>query len=785
MPLACTRGPRTSPHRSWGTFQPGFGARLVLGVLLIFCVLGGVATGGAADVAQTRAPAGPVVVIGVPSLQWSDVDRHNTPALWRLTEQGSGGGLSIRATKTTTCPADGWLTVSAGQRARLPHGNCALPPNPATASGGATAADWGSIKKDNAGTAFEARVGLLGDTVRRGGGCTMAVGPGAVFGAADGAGRVDAYAPSADKVPSGGWSRCALSMVDVDDIFRAYLTAGVDAQGAQAPVSQASRAAAARAADQQISRVLAALPGNATVLLAGLSDTVINIPHLHVALATSPKSGGAGAYGNAYLTANSTRQPGLVTLTDLTATVLARLGLKQPEAAVGSAWRAAPTRATAAEKVSALDDEEVAAQAIRRLQPAFFIVLFGGQLLLYGIAAVALRRRWGRPAARADDGTPSGDDDGDDGREGQRKEPGDADDGGARRRRILAGTRLIALMGAAAPVASFLANLVPWWRSAHPAPALALSVLGAITVVTALALAGPWRRSVIGPGLVIAAVTALVLGGDALTGSHLQLNAIMGYTALVAGRFYGFGNQAFALFAVAAILTAGWLAERYLVAHRRTAAVVTVVTVGAIAIAIDGWPAWGSDFGGVIAMVPALAVLALMISGRPVSLPRILLFCLAGAVIVLAISLIDSLRAEPSHLGRFWDDLINGEAWGVIGRKFGAMLRSLGYWPFTVAVVGALCFLFFVLARPLQWRAALLDRAYHHSVTLRPVLTSALVLAIAGMLVNDSGVVIPAIAVSLAIPLTLAASVRAWELDGEPAATSPPARSRPESATTG
>ncbi len=81
--------------------------------------------------ADTRAQAtGRVVIIGVPGLMWSDISQQNTPALWGLTAGGSAAGLSVRTTRVNTCPTDGWLTVSAGQRSRLPHGDCALPSAP-------------------------------------------------------------------------------------------------------------------------------------------------------------------------------------------------------------------------------------------------------------------------------------------------------------------------------------------------------------------------------------------------------------------------------------------------------------------------------------------------------------------------------------------------------------------------------------------------------------------------------------------------------------------------------
>ncbi|TDC62515.1 hypothetical protein E1200_25520, partial [Actinomadura sp. GC306] len=73
---------------------------------------------------------GRVVIIGVPGLLWSDIGERETPALWELTGRGAAASLSVRTTRLNTCPTDGWLTVSAGQRSRLPHGDCALPAAP-------------------------------------------------------------------------------------------------------------------------------------------------------------------------------------------------------------------------------------------------------------------------------------------------------------------------------------------------------------------------------------------------------------------------------------------------------------------------------------------------------------------------------------------------------------------------------------------------------------------------------------------------------------------------------
>lgn len=689
-------------------------------------------------------PKGRVVVIGVPGLKWSDVDRAAAPALWALTAKGAAANLSVRTTRANTCPTDGWLTLSAGQRARLAHGECALPsapilpgmpsPTGAVPDGGAAAAGWPAIKTDNAATSYHAQVGLLGDAVHAASGCTTAVGPGAVFGAADGSGRVDHYIASPDKASADDWKRCALTVVDVDDVFRAYMTAGVDARGVQEPVGEKERAAAVTAADRRIAQVVAGVPAGTTILVAGLSDTGVT-PHLRLAIAQGD------GYGPGLLRSGATRHDGLVTLTDTTATALQLLGLPQSKEAVGSPWKRVPSDAGAAARVERLADGDVAAQAMRRVQTSFYWVLFATQLVLYGVAMLALRRLGRDPGSRA---------------------------------RILGGTRVVALIGGAVPCASFLAGLMPWWRAPAPTVMLICAVLGWAGLLTGVALAGPWRRSAFAPGLVVTGVTLLVLAVDVMTGSTLQLNSLMGYTALVAGRFYGFGNQAFSLFAVAAVLTAAWLAEFALraggprgAASRRATlgAVAIVAVVGVFAVAVDGLPAWGSDFGGVLAMVPAFAVLGLLLTGRRVSPLKLGLFCLAGAVIVLLISYVNAQSANPTHLGRFWQDLVAGDAWGVVTRKFGAMLNSLGYWPFTLPLAAAIGFLFFIVARPTRYRASLLDRAYEHSWTMRPALIGALTVGVIGTLVNDSGLVIMSVAFSLATPLMLAAGLRSLELD--------------------
>ncbi len=80
----------------------------------------------------TPAPASegdrPVVLVGMTGVRWDDTSAAATPHLFTLLEYGSTGNLISRSVRSTSCPVDGWLAVSAGRRAAdLPmerYGTC-------------------------------------------------------------------------------------------------------------------------------------------------------------------------------------------------------------------------------------------------------------------------------------------------------------------------------------------------------------------------------------------------------------------------------------------------------------------------------------------------------------------------------------------------------------------------------------------------------------------------------------------------------------------------------------
>ncbi|SDQ22098.1 hypothetical protein SAMN05428996_1148 [Quadrisphaera sp. DSM 44207] len=800
----------------------------LLGLGVVGSGLIGLAAGAspAAAAAPDRAGAvpGPVVVVGVPGLRWDDVDPATTPALHGLLGQGAVGTLVTRSVRSVDCPVDGWLALSAGRRAAdavrtEDEPLCRTPQPPDTTAGGpATLGRWPVYAQEAAQGDYGAQPGALGGALQRAGVAAVAIGPGAAVALADGDGAlVGPYAPAggpaqllaqgvADAVAAGAQlvvvdagalrdpddTPYDLPPEDASEEQRGEQSGerdgeqeaggdgagdapqaqqedgdgGAAAQGAdgaaddaaddaseEAPEERAQespaddparfrpeRSVQAAQLDERVGAVLAGAPEGSTVLVAALAGSG-GSPHLGLLAATGPGPGGR-AYAEALVGSSSTRQDGIVQTTDLLPTVLELLGLPRADGAVGAVITPLPgSPESARERLEVVLDADAANQAVRPLIAPFFWALVALQLVLYGAAARALRTRATDPV---------------------------------RRRRVLRQLRWASVLFAAVPVATFLANLVPWWRLEHPALGVVPAVAGGAAGVAVLALAGPWGRASLGPVGAVAGATAGVLALDVLTGSRLMTSSLMGIQPVVGGRFYGFGNVQMALFATGALLLATAVADALVRRGRRRAAVAAVVLTGAVATVVDGYPGLGSDFGGPPAIVPAFALLALAVAGRRVTWRRLLVVAAGTAAVIVVLSVADWLRdpADRTHLGRFVQTVLDGGAWQVVQRKLMANLGLLGLNALTLLVPFAAAFVGLVLLRPAAWGAPVLQRAYAASPTLRAGLTSLLVLVAVGFAVNDSGVAVPAVAATLALPLVLAACARV--LEEEAGAEQPP-----------
>ena len=213
------------------TFAQVFGVRARAGVgavavmaLSMALMVGVVAPANAgapqAETAKLREPS--VIIVGVPGLRWTDVDAQRTPYLWELSEVSALGQMSTRSARSRTCPADGWVQLGTGNRARYPmpvepveDGCPPLPEVEVEDDGGARVERWSAVVAENESLTFDAVPGLLGQTLRENAECALATGPGSALGAADESGYVTKWIDDPISLTPSSLRDCALSVVGV------------------------------------------------------------------------------------------------------------------------------------------------------------------------------------------------------------------------------------------------------------------------------------------------------------------------------------------------------------------------------------------------------------------------------------------------------------------------------------------------------------------------------------------------------------------------------------------
>jgi hypothetical protein len=667
--------------------------------------------------AAAQAPAGHrVIVIGIGGLRWSDISPSKTPAIWRLAKTGSVGSLVTTSVHTVTCPDDAWLTLNAGRRAaEPPSGQVRCPPVPIASvpghRGQAQVADYKALNAYNNKTDYQPRFGTLESLA----GCANAFGPGAGLALADGSGRIADYASS---LPPASLS-CPLNVIDLGNL---------------PPTS--ARSALVAAADRQVGRIAGAAQPGSVIVLAGLGDD--GSPHLRAIIVAGP------GYHDGLLTSAATRQPGIVTITDLTPSIFGWRGQPVPAGLVGSQITSSP-RGPLAEQVKTMLGQDTANQVYRSILGWFFLCLGAGEAVLFAIIALVLR---GTAPQRV-------------------------------RRRVACYTAAGAF-GAAWPAGTFLAGLVPWGQFGHPAAWLCGLGAGWAVVIAVGALTGPWRKDPFGPVGFVCAVTIGVIGVDVITGSHLQIGAPFGLSLVEAGRLYGVGNNALGVYVVAGMLTASWAAvlarggdppnppavsvlrRRAGNGDARRTAVLAAAAVAAATVIASGWPGFGAKVGGTIAMVPAYLVLLAAIAGIKITPRRGLLIAVSGVALVAVFAVLDYLLPAigPSHLGGFVGQVLHGGANATLHRKISSNLHSLTqtwYTPFVpvAAVVTGL-----MLAWPARMRQHSFVVAIGRERLIRPTLFAVWLAVVLGWLADDSGVSVAAAALPVALPLAITLVVR-------------------------
>ena len=761
----------------------------------------------AASASHSSSRPAPVVVLATNNVTWADLQEQASregagedsgsagvgsaaDRLLAFAWRGEPMNLSVRTPADRTCPADAWLTLGRGKRASAIEA--------AASCAGPTAAIPRSTPL----------VGALGQDVS-----IQAVGPGTQLATGAPGGSANRPAPVAPSVADALAADADLTMIDT----------------ASAASNDAERIAALDEALRTVQEQ--ARPGT-RFIVASLADDEAPGPQMAVLPAGTRSARGTS---EGLVVGDSTHRPGLAQLTDLTPTLVSALADRRDPAFDGHALTlpatgragVATAGATGDARISRLADDALHARASQATVMRAGALLMGLAVALLVWAAVALRspkanrrealrRRvtrvavylsglptalllvnaapWWRVGARA--GSPSG------------------------------WTSLVAVVAAAlvaAGIVGLVAGIVALARrrrrprsAASPSPspdspaataapepagsADAPSARGEAAVEPPPdeaggpepALPSPPPNGTILTALLVAAAIPLAWLVDAAAGAPLAFNNPLGMNAVVAGRFYGVSNTAFALVAGVLVVVIAGIWE-VLGGGRRSALLVTALLGGA-ALLVDGAPQLGADVGGALTLVPTLAFLAAGLAGLRLSWRRWLAIGAATVLVVGGFAVVDLLRpGGPTHLGRFARQVADGSAAGVLGRKAYALVGPFVTKPVMAAALACAAV---IVAAALWWsrrqvRAwrngtspyAWLTPAAHGDIPraggqesgsptrgmspsarwVTTALKSLGVLTLVAVLVNDSGVTMAGFILAAAAPALLALTLAGSE----------------------
>ena len=236
-------------------------------------------------------------------------------------------------------------------------------------------------------------------------------------------------------------------------------------------------------------------------------------------------------------------------------------------------------------------------------------------------------------------------------------------------------------------------------------------------------------------------------------GGKLQFNSAFGNATMVAGRFAGWGNSAFAFVAIFTIIAVAMFKQLMTGYKVKQPNKYNIYIMGALLVVLifDGAPYFGSDVGGVLALTPALFVISMMLYEKRVGIKAVLLSTVLTIGAISTFALIDLNRpvSHRTHLGRFAESLLHGDATVTLERKMIASLNSFTRPALSISTIMAVLFFLYIVFSSSKY----FKETYSSFISMRYIVLPGVIVAILGLLLNDSGLSIPSNIAIVAIPV--------------------------------
>ncbi len=179
--------------------------------------------------------------------------------------------------------------------------------------------------------------------------------------------------------------------------------------------------------------------------------------------------------------------------------------------------------------------------------------------------------------------------------------------------------------------------------------------------------------------------------------------------------------------------------------------------VGLLAVVASGWPGFGAKVGGTIALVPCLILLVAWLGGARVGRRWAVPVAVSGLVVFLAFAVVSYFlpAAGVSDIGTFAGNLLHGRGGDLLQRKVSSNVGSLTLNVFSWLVPLAAALAAAGLWRPAALRLRTLEAAFTALLLLRVLAWLTWLVLVIGWFADDSGVIVPAVALPFAVALTV------------------------------
>jgi hypothetical protein len=326
------------------------------------------------------------------------------------------------------------------------------------------------------------------------------------------------------------------------------------------------------------------------------------------------------------------------------------------------------------------------------------------------------------------------------------------------------------LFAVALPLSAFVAGWVSTLSGAgrlgmqllSPPSYVVVVVAPAVALAAALALT---RISISRQFAVVLAATVGVLAVDQLVGAPASVDTIFGYSPIAGGRYYGMGNDAWAIaFACVALVLGIWLdwTPRSWLGRRA----IVASAFGALALVV-GLPVLGANLGGFVSVLAGLLAMWVTLSQkryRAWVLPAAVGAILAAAGLLVGL---DGLRAPSAgtHYAGMARMLADGNLSSlsvIVSRKIALNLAVFNSTPFSWLLLPAVA-LFLIDAHRAR---GLLSGFLAQRPGLSAALTAILAAGGTALFIEDTRIAIPAHMLGIAGPVVLGLMLAAarWRL---------------------